>query len=254
MRDPFGSPPEPVIEAVDEAEVEARRRGLRGFGALARQLREDAGISMAEMCRPIGAMVSELSAIETGKTRATAEWVRYIADALGRPFTEMFDLWDREAPGEESRLTVAEARAMVQRLLAAGVECPCCGRLCRETRRSLTPTMARFVVWLVDQYRGEPLNPKSWLRNKTYGGDYAKVTHWGLAHRLPGREPRWEPTDKGRLFARGQTKVRRVAIFWRNQVLRWEGGTVTIKDVLGDDPEIPERGVATQTLPGVDRA
>lgn len=243
---------------VPPAELEARREGERGFAAMVKQLREDVGYSIVQFAAPLrraGIGPSDVSAIEAGKVRASAEWVRYYADSLRVPFTKLFDVWDREALGTEHRMTVAEARAAVQRLLKVGVECPCCGRIAKERRQSLTPNMCRFVRWLVQNYRGEPLEIRGWQREHAeYGGDYAKTEHWGLTKREHGRDPLWSPTLKGTKFARGQVKVHKVAILWRNEVLRWEGDLLDVQQLLREDPEHDNRGgEPPPTLPGIDR-
>lgn len=252
--------PAKVVEELPPEELEARRRGARGFAAMAQQVRIDAKLTIGQFVLPLrrsgsGATEADVNRIERGKERASIEWVRYYADGTGTAFTAMFDVWDREAPGKEDRLTVAEARAMIARLLKAGVECPCCGRPCKERRQTLTPNMVRFVRWLVQEYRGEPLEIRQWQREHAeYGGDYAKTSHWGLTKRAPGKAPRWSPTLKGTKFARAQVKIHKAAILWRSEVLRWEGELLDIHQLLHEKPEHGERGDGPHpTLPGVTR-
>ena len=237
----------------------ARRSGDRGFAAMAQQLRLDAGMTIGQFCLPLRALgVTEANVrrVEGDEERATIEWVRYYADGLGASFSELFDVWDRESPNTEDRMTVAEARAMIKRLLKAGVECPCCGRTCKERRQSLTPNMVRFVRWLARAHRGTPVPIREWQREHAeYGGDYAKTEHWGLTRREPGRAPLWSPTLKGLKFARGQVKVHKVAILWRNKVLRWEGDLLDIHELLDESPEHDDRSEEPPpTLPGMDHA
>lgn len=251
-RDPF----EPAgRETVDPDEARAMRDGLRGFGAMVKMLRIDRGLTIAMVTQPLPYMTGPvLVEIEEGRQRADAEWIRFLAHSYNVSFTSLFDIWDRESPDQVGRMLVAEAAAMVQRRLGVGVECPCCGRPCRESKRSMSKPMARFLLWLVSEYRGNPIDPRPWTRHKDYGGDYAKIAHWGLATRLPGKEPRWYPTKKGRDFVMGKLKLQRRVVLWRNAVLRYEGPAVTIDEVLGEDlSDHLLRGTGTPSLPGLER-
>lgn len=250
MRDPFAPA---TREAIDPEEAQAMRDGLRGFGARVKMLRIDAGMSVGNVTHPLLPEYSpQLTEIEEGQRRADAEWVRFLADSYGVQFHELFDLWDSEAPDKAARMTVAEAAAMIERRLSVGVECPCCGRTCKESKRTMSKPMARFLLWLVGECRGYPVDPRPWTRTKDYGGDYAKVAHWGLASRLPGKEPRWSPTTKGSNFVLGKIMIPRRVVLWKNSVLRYEGPSVTIDEVLGVDlSEHPLRSGRAPTLPGL---
>lgn len=232
MRDPFS----PRGDTIDPAEARAMRDGLRGLGPMMKILRIDRGLTIAHVTQPLPYMTGPmLVEIEEGRQRADAEWLRFLAHSYNVPFTRLFDVWDREAPDKIDRMLVAEAAAMIQRRLHVGVECPCCGRPCKESKRSMSRPMARFLLWLVGEHRGDPVDPRPWTRHKDYGGDYAKIAHWGLATKMPSKEPRWSPTFKGRNFALGRVKVPRRVVIWRNRVLRYEGPHVTINEVLGED-------------------
>jgi transcriptional regulator with XRE-family HTH domain len=260
MRDPFGTPgaePErsPEEQRAVEIEAQAARDGHRGFGRTVQQLRVDQEITLGQAAMVLRTSVGTVSQVERSRLRATAEQVRLFSVLLSVPFTVLFDAWDEEAADGAERTTVAEAKAMVQRLLGAGVDCPCCGRLAKEQRRTLTPPMCQFMQWLVDEYRGEPVLITPWVKQESqHGGDYAKVVHWGLAERRRGKAPLWTPTDKGRKFTRNQVKVRRFAVVWRNEVLRHEGPLVDLFALLGDKHEHPEREGKAQALPGMERA
>ena len=228
-------------------EQAARRSGDRGLGPMLRQRREDAGVEVREAAKRSRIADAFLARIELGDARPGLTLLRDIASAIGSSFVELFDVWDRVNPSD--RTTVAEARAMVSESLATGVACPCCGRPCKEQRRSLSRPMVEFLRWLVSEYRGTPVDPRPWCsRTVQRGGDYAKIVHWGLAERHDGREPRWTPTAKGRRWILGQIKIHKVAVLWRNEVLRFDG------EMIGPDeiaPEArPERGEARR-LPGL---
>ena len=254
MRDVFGT--QPTVREIGKEvaeEYQVARTGDRGFGPLVHVLRLDLEIAQGSMAAKLRVPAAFLADVENGKTRANAEVVRMLSVELDVSFAWLFDVWDREAPGTEDRMTVAEAKGMVRRLLSVGVECPCCGRPAKEQRRSLTPLMVDFMRWLVGQYRGEPVLITPWAKDHVqYGGDYAKVAHWDLAKREPGKLRLWSPTTAGRKFVKGQTKVQRTAVLWRNEVIRMEGKLLDIHQLAGDEGERPERtGERTPALPGM---
>lgn len=253
MRDAFGEVrgPPAVLTPVELVELDARRRGDRGFGPMVRMLRQDEGIRLGQLAQAVGEPVSWISDVERGMVRADIETVRRIALAIGASFVAIFDIWDREGEASADRTTVAEATAMVKRSLSKGVDCPCCGRLARELRTSLSPFMVSFVSWLASSYRGEPLDVRPWAEeNKMKGGrNYAKVVHWGFAEHGHGRDPLWTPTNKGLKFARGEIKVRKVVVLWRNEVVRFDGKLVDISGAGGSVVRPTREG--NQALPGM---
>lgn len=224
---------------------------------MVQQLRLDAEMTIGQLVLPLrslGVTEAHIRRVEDNQERASLESVRHYASALGASFSGLFDVWDRESPNTEDRMTVAEARAMIRRLLKAGVECPCCGRTCKERRQSLTPNMVRFVRWLVSTHRGTPVSIRDWQREHAeYGGDYAKTEHWGLTRRELGRAPLWSPTLKGTKFVRAQVKVHKVAVLWRNKVLRWDGDLLDISELLRETTEHDDRGdEPPPSLPGME--
>lgn len=230
-------------------EAQAKREGLRGFGPMVRQLRKDAGLTRVSFAKKAKCDASTLASIEEGKVRPTIEWPRIASVVLGAPFSVLFDVWSAGAPDGEERMTVAEAKAMIERLLSVGVDCPCCGRPCKELKRSLSPPMVRFARWLCRNYRGAGLDAKSFVQDtQQHGGDYAKVIHWGLAVKSP-ETGLWSPTKLCKKWVRGEVKVQKQVVLWRNSVLRTAGDLVSVEDIDHDTP--PARGEQRHLLPGM---
>jgi hypothetical protein len=258
MRNPlaFRRPVVAVPTPPDPAELAALERGDRGFGPLVRLLREREKVPAAAVLRLVpGASEEDLARVESGAWRPSVDWVRAYAMATTATFTSLFDVWDREAPGGAERMTVAEAVAMCSRLreTSKGVVCPVCAALVVVRKRTLNEPVASFVAWLSRHYNGRPLNALGWVDTHEHlsrGGTYARAAHWGLATREPGEEPLWSPTNKGRRWAAGLTKVHRHAVIFRGAVLRFDGAEVGIADVASGE-EI-QRGMGpTPMLPGV---
>jgi len=246
----------PVVEQVDPAEVLARSRGDRGFGAMVRQLRDAGRVPLADVARIVpGTTEAMLLEIEAGKRRASIDLVRAYSMCTAATFTMLFDVWDREGDCAADRMTVAEATSMVQRLMETpdGVLCPCCGGKVVARKRTINEPVASFVAWLVRSFVGEPLSANRWADRYpkiARGGTYARARHWGLAVRSPGRDPLWAPTESGKRWARGISGVHRHAVLWRGKVLRFEGGLVKINEVASGE-EI-QRGLGpTPSLPGL---
>jgi len=239
-----------VANDIPETERAARRLGDRGFGKMVEQLRRDHGKSRIVFSALAHCDAAALAAIEDGRQRATVEWPRIVAAVTGADYLQVWDVWSRGAPNGEVRMSVEEARAQIQRLLGEGVDCPCCGRLCKEARRSVSKPMVRFARWLVRSYSGAPVDARAFVKQTNqHGGDYAKIVYWGLGRREPGGDPMWSPTTLGYKWVRGEAKVQRVAVVWRNDVLRHEGKLVTPDDI---EPETrPERTGVRQSLPGI---
>lgn len=254
MRNPHVRAP---VVLVDPAELEARARGDRGFGPLARLHRERANTPVADVVRLVGGgTVDDLHAIEAGRQRATVDWVRAYAMTTTATFTFLFDVWDREGPDAADRMTVAEAVTMVRRLIQtpAGVTCPCCGGLAVERKRTLNAPVASFVGWLVRAFTSEPLDARRWVDahpEHSRGGTYARARHWGLAMREIGQAPLWRPTEKAKAWVYGRTSIHQHVVLFRNTVQRFEGALVHYRDV-GPSDEVQRGAGPAPTLPGLD--
>jgi len=136
--------------------------------------------------------------------------------------------------------TLAEARALVLEARREGIECPCCGQFARTYKRKITGDMASFLIWLVRQ-RGEGREWSSVQGKRLRGGDYGKLTHWGLAERRPNGDPTkrtsgvWRPTEKGCAFATqpGIERVPSHLFIYNNKRVGRGDATVNIIEALG---------------------
>lgn len=85
-----------------------------GFGAKMRQIRTDAGVTLAELSERIGVSTVYLSRVELGKTQPpTSERICQIADALGVPQVELLSV-----ALAERRLTPMPNHALGQQIVA----------------------------------------------------------------------------------------------------------------------------------------
>lgn len=112
--------------------------------------------------------------------------------------------------------------------------CPCCGQRAGLHKRSIYRRIAKWIIWLVEEYETMP-GWKQWnalgspLQN---GGDIAKLALWGLVESFKDNSGLWRPTLLGISFARGSSDVPSYCIVYNKQVLTWSKARVTIRDAL----------------------
>jgi hypothetical protein len=144
--------------------------------------------------------------------------------------------------------TVGEARKQVQAAAEGdGVICPCCGQFAKVYRRSITSATARQLIVAWRFARGDPAE---WFHLPSvvgYGGDIAKVKHWGLLEEAVdvvredgGRAGWWRFTALGSRWVRGLDAVPRYAYIYAGQLLRLDGEPRTIRDALGNGFDLRE--------------
>lgn len=127
--------------------------------------------------------------------------------------------------------------------MAAGAGCPCCGQFVRIYKRKLNSIMAAFLIWLV---RRDRASGESWQDIKaapdnirSFGGDYAKLAHWGLVANKPNNDPSrrssglWRPTPKGVDFALAHRPVPSHVHLYNNEVIGFSERQVSIVEALG---------------------
>jgi len=131
-----------------------------------------------------------------------------------------------------------DARTALSRGARRGKGCPCCAQMVKIYRRSIYEGMA---AWLIDMCR--ETTGDEWSRvnpgdtRSQYGGDYAKLIHWGLVEQKVNVDPKkkdsgiWRPTARGRSFARGKLKVPKYAFIYSSLLLRTGGPKVSIHNV-----------------------
>ena len=156
-----------------------------------------------------------------------------------KPAPHVFDVF-----GPPRTTSVMEARKMVADNLRDGIDCPCCGQLCKLYQRTINAAMARLLIWLAKAFQQErrwySIHEFPLIQGRRGGGDFAKLTFWGLLEQAPKSDDqdtrtsgKWRPTGEGLLFAARQKLVPKNALIFNNQLAGFEGGTIDVCDALG---------------------
>lgn len=161
---------------------------------------------------------------------------------------------DRFPPTEFAESYGAEEATLgyAQEWLAArmddGVRCPCCTQFTKVYARTLTATMAYALICLHQHTGPEWFHAPSYLSrvarradSTARGGDWAKLTHWGLIEEAPERREDncphtgyYRVTERGRRFVLGQLSVPRWAVIFDGRLLYLDDGRrTTIEEALG---------------------
>jgi hypothetical protein len=131
-----------------------------------------------------------------------------------------------------------------------GVVCPCCGQRAQTYRRTITSQMARGLIALgrrkgIGEFEKlEALAGSNGELVRLWRGDFAKLRFWGLIQgvELTAEEQEamgkkdsnvWAITAQGVEFAMDRLKVSKVVMTFNNQVLGFDGPTISIHDTLG---------------------
>ena len=124
-----------------------------------------------------------------------------------------------------------------------GGHCPCCDRWGKIYRRALNASMARALVWLVQQPgRGDgwvhvPDNAPPWLLRSNQLGT---LHLWGLVTSLTEEKTKlassglWQATERGFQFAHNRLLVPKYAYVYNNEVVEFEGEDVNVVACLGE--------------------
>jgi hypothetical protein len=155
------------------------------------------------------------------------------------PMVEKFRQWVAERVKAQDRLvTLAEGREFVVQQRGDGCVCPCCDQHAKTYRRAITTEMAEILVNLVLAYH----ESNNWVparQLEARGGDYAKLTHWGL---IEFEQPKlgssrsaggMRPTKRGLLFALDRLKVPSHVLLYNNEVVGFDGEQIGIGEVHG---------------------
>ena len=120
-------------------------------------------------------------------------------------------------------------------------DCPCCGRYAQVYRRQISSATARQFIKL---YRMTGAS-RVWVRSSELlfegscgVGDFSKGKYWDLVEEKP-HEPDatrnsayWRFTQRGLLFVQGQACIQKYALVFDDQVIKFEGDMVGIKECL----------------------
>lgn len=164
-------------------------------------------------------------------------------------------------------VTLAFAQEWLAARMDAGVPCPCCTQFTKVYARTITATMAYALVCL---YRHAASGGPEWFHAPSYlsrvarladstarGGDWAKLTAWGLIEESTERREDdcphtgyYRVTEAGRAFVLGQITVPRWAIFYAGRVLRLDDRKrVSIQQALGKRFNYAELMATSPTSP-----
>lgn len=134
----------------------------------------------------------------------------------------------RKKKHDPEKVTLAYCRKWLAARLdnKKAVKCPCCKKPAHNSPRKVT---RRMLVSLVKMHLLKTNDTKG-LR--AGNGDYAKLRHWGLVTQL--RHGRWGLTPLGREWLEGRAEVRRTAVVYNRQLVRFQGGSMTVFDCYGN--------------------
>lgn len=148
--------------------------------------------------------------------------------------------------------SLGDVRELLRRHREEGVVCPCCDQLAKSYWRKLYSRMARWLVWLMQEYEKRPrwlhVDEPGSLALRGPGGDHAKLLYWYLVESLPhhgvSSEKRdsglWRPTASGMRFAKGEIRVPSHVHLYDGKLLGYSQETITIQDALGEHYDYAE--------------
>ncbi len=139
--------------------------------------------------------------------------------------------------------TIAQAKKFLRANFdkPAGVKCPCCGQHVKLYKRKLNREMAAWLGWLVS---ASEQAEDGWVDVKASpvrGGDYAKISHWGLIEQKPNDDPKkkqsgiWRPTTKGKDFVSGKLRLPSHVLLFDNREYGWSEKLIHFDEALGRD-------------------
>ena len=140
-------------------------------------------------------------------------------------------------------MSLEDARAFVlkHRTDQDGVDCPCCGRKCKEYKRSINSEMSRKLINLFHMNDDEFHHIRDLNVNHSGGGDFAKLRFWGFIVEGNNDDPKkknsgkWKITYQGRLFVHGMIPARKYCHIYDNHLLGFTGDMITIEDALTEE-------------------
>jgi hypothetical protein len=122
-----------------------------------------------------------------------------------------------------------------------GGHCPCCDRWGKIYPRSLNDTMARSLLWLVNQsangdWIDVPQRAPRWL---VRSNQLPTLRWWGLVERFETDDKTkkhsgfWRATERGVLFAQNRLQVPKKVYTYNAEVESFSEELVTIRDCVG---------------------
>jgi hypothetical protein len=140
--------------------------------------------------------------------------------------------------------TLEIAKQKVEKGIAKGVICPCCGQFAKLYSRALNSGMARALIWLVkyQEWSGEKWAdvPKKAPRYVLANREMGRLKFWGLAEDRVNIDSKkrtsglWRATFNGIAFVHDEISVFSHVLLYNNQFRGLSGTLVGIQDVLGE--------------------
>lgn len=142
----------------------------------------------------------------------------------------------------DEQIFLDELRSMWRTAIEAdGGHCPCCDRWGKIYSRSLNETMARSLLWLVNQgsngdWIDVPQHAPRWL---VRSNQLPTLRWWGLVERLETDDKTkkhsgfWRVTGLGLLFVQNQLEVPKKVYTYNAEVESFGEELVTIEDCVG---------------------
>lgn len=122
--------------------------------------------------------------------------------------------------------------------LEEGAKCPVCNRYTKIYKRSITSSMAIFLIKFWNRHKNYHYHEVKNTKEYFHCGDYGKLAYWGLLKSKgnPGIASKssgyWAITEKGERFARNRLEVPKYCYVYDNNVLSLKGDPVSITDCL----------------------
>ena len=127
-----------------------------------------------------------------------------------------------------------------------GITCPCCDQFAKVYKRTITSTMARWLITLVKNFEEEHRyfsvsEPWSLAINKGTG-DVAKLAMWDLIESQPKDDGdtvrktsgNWRPTTNGVKIAYDLIRIPRYALVYNATLIGHDGFDISVKDALNE--------------------
>jgi len=153
--------------------------------------------------------------------------------------------WGNDMDFDENT-SLEAAKAFVKEKRDLGVDCPCCGQLCKVYKRTIYAGMAKFLIWLVQEYQRRQqaqLLGGLWIDilegPPQRGGDFAKMAHWDLIEQRANNDDTkrtsrfWRPTQKGIDFVHARIRIPKRMFIFNNKVVGYSQAFFDIRDALG---------------------
>ena len=138
------------------------------------------------------------------------------------------------------------AKDGVEKNLEKGSECPCCGQYAKRYKRALNGTIAAQMIAVYVNSGREYVHVNTLLASiprfhKSFGGgDFTKLSHWGLVERKIGNRDDgckymgfWRVTEKGEAFIKQEILVASHIYLYNRNFQGYSQESISILKALG---------------------